>query len=87
MKYSILSIGDNSYNYSKEEIALKIKKKIDYYLHFADIGEDEDKRNYSVSYEKINSLGFKAKRTVDEGIDELIKACQIFEFKHPYKNI
>ncbi|MFX0133227.1 MAG: NAD-dependent epimerase/dehydratase family protein [Candidatus Hodarchaeota archaeon] len=87
MKSKIFNIGGNSNNYSKEEIALKIKKRIDYYLHFADIGEDEDKRNYDVSYEKINSLGFRTKVTVDEGIDELIKACQIFEFKHPYKNI
>ncbi len=86
MKHSVFNIGDNSNNYSKEEIARKIKEKIDYYLHFADIGEDEDKRNYSVSYERVNSLGFKTKKTVDEGIDELIKACQIFEFKHPYKN-
>ena len=84
---SLFNVGDNSNNYSKEEIALIIKKRIDYYLHFADIGEDEDKRNYSVSYEKINSLGFKTKKTVDEGIDELIKAFQIFEFKHPYNNI
>ena len=87
MKHSIFNIGDNSHNFSKEEIALKIKGRIDFYLHFADIGEDEDKRNYSVSYEKINSIGFKTKKTVDEGIDELIKACQIFEFRHPYKNI
>lgn len=87
MKHSIFNIGDNANNYSKEEIAQKIKERIDYYLHFADIGKDEDKRNYSISYKKINSYGFKTKKTVDEGIDELIKACQIFEFKHPYKNI
>ncbi|MFX0134691.1 MAG: NAD-dependent epimerase/dehydratase family protein [Candidatus Hodarchaeota archaeon] len=87
MKHSIFNIGDNSNNYSKEEIALKIKERIDYYLHFADIEADEDKRNYDVSYDKINSLGFKTAITVDEGIDELIKACHIFEFQHPYKNI
>lgn len=87
MKNSVFNIGDNNNNYSKEEIALKIKKRIDYYLHFADITRDEDKRNYSVSYKKINSLGFKAEKSVDEGIDELIKSCQIFEFKNPYKNI
>jgi len=87
MKHSIFNIGDNSNNFSKEEIALKIKKRIDYYLHFADIGEDEDKRNYSISYEKINSLGFKTKKTVDEGIDELIKAYHFFKLKHPHKNI
>lgn len=87
MKHSVFNAGDDANNFSKEEIALKIKEKFDYYLHFADIGEDEDKRNYAVSYEKIKTLGFKVTRTVDEGIDELIKACQIFEFKNPYKNI
>ncbi len=86
MKNSTFNVGDNSNNYSKEEIALKIKDRLDYYLHFADIDGDEDKRNYSVSYKRINSLGFKTNKTVDEGIDELIKACRIFEFKHPYKN-
>ena len=86
MKHQVFNIGDNENNFSKEDIALKIKERIDYYLHFADIGEDEDKRNYCVSYEKINAFGFKATKTVDEGIDELIKACQLFEYKHPYKN-
>jgi hypothetical protein len=79
--------GDNENNFSKEDIALKIKDRIDYYLHFADIDEDEDKRYYCLSYKKINALGFKTIKTVDEGIDELIKACQIFEFKHSYKNL
>jgi nucleoside-diphosphate-sugar epimerase len=73
-------------NSCKEDIALNIKERIDYYLHFADIGEDKDKRNYCISYEKINALGFKATKTVDEGIDEFIKSCQLFEYKHPYKN-
>jgi len=86
MKHQVFNVGDNENNFSKEDIALKIKKRIDYYLHFADIGEDEDKRNYCISYEKINALGFKATKTVDEGIDELIKSCQLFEYKHPYKN-
>ena len=29
-----------------------IKDKVEYYLHFAEFGEDEDKRNYEVSYKK-----------------------------------
>lgn len=43
---------------NKESLDQAIKKNR-LILYFADIGEDEDKRNYSVSYEKINSLGFK----------------------------
>jgi len=87
MQHQVFNVGDNANNFSKEDITLKIKDRIDYYLHFADIGEDEDKRNYCILHEKINALGFKASKTVDEGIGELIKACQIFEFKHPYKNL
>jgi nucleoside-diphosphate-sugar epimerase len=87
MKQSIFNIGDNSNYFSKDEIALKIKEKVGCYLHFADSVESGDKRNFCVSYDKINALGFKATKTLDEGIDELIKACNILEFKHPYKNI
>jgi len=39
-------------------------KKNNHYLHFTDIGEDEDKRNYSVSYEIINLLGSKTKKNI-----------------------
>jgi nucleoside-diphosphate-sugar epimerase len=80
------NIGDEQNNYSKEEIALLIKDKVDYYLHFADVGEDKDKRNYEVSYSKFKSLGFKAETSVEEGIDQLIKSMEAFEFIHPYRN-
>lgn len=80
------NIGDEQNNYSKEEIALLIKDKVDYYLHFADVGEDKDKRNYEVSYSKFKSLGFKAETSVEDGIDQLIKSMEAFEFIHPYRN-
>jgi len=86
MKQSIFNVGDNSNNISKEDIALMIQQRIDYHLQYVDYLEDEDKRNYRVSYDKINSLGYTTQKTVEEGIDELIKACKVFEFKHPYKN-
>ena len=57
------------------------------FIHFEEIGEDADKRNYIVSYDKIKALGFKTQITVEEGIDEIIKALSVVDFHNPYVNI
>ena len=87
MKNNTFNVGGDFNNYNKEEIALMIKKKVDYYLHFAEFGEDEDKRNYEVSYKKINDAGFFIEKTVEEGINELIQACPVLDSRNQYKNV
>ena len=87
MKGNIYNVGSEAMNFTKQEIAEKIKKKIDFYLHFAEIGEDPDKRNYFVSYKKINDLGFTTTINIEEGIDELIKVMELIDIKSPYANV
>lgn len=87
MKNNTYNVGGDCNNYNKEEIALMIKERVDYYLHFAEFGEDEDKRNYEVSYKKINDKGFYIKTTVQDGINELIKACPALDVRSKYKNV
>ena len=87
MKNNTYNVGGDSNNYNKEEIALMIKEKVDYYLHFAEFGEDEDKRNYEVSYKKINDVGFYIKKSVEEGVQELIQACPALDIRSRYKNV
>lgn len=87
LKGEIYNVGDNSMNFSKEAICLLIKKKVDYYLHFADIGHDLDQRDYVVSYDKINAAGFKTTISMEEGINELVKVSQVIEVKNPYNNL
>jgi nucleoside-diphosphate-sugar epimerase len=66
--------GLDAANLSKEELALKIKKYLpDFYIHFGEIGQDPDKRNYIVSNQRLREAGFEAKRSLDEGIRELLK--------------
>jgi nucleoside-diphosphate-sugar epimerase len=86
MKNDVYNVGSEEMNYSKEDICEIIKKKIDVYVHYADFEGDEDKRNYVVSYDKIRSLGYQTTISVEEGIDELLRALQVVNFKDPYSN-
>jgi len=87
MKNNIYNVGSEKMNLSKKDICEMIKNKTKAYIHYADIGEDLDKRNYIVSYEKINRIGFDTTITVEEGIDELVKALKAIKFKTPYANV
>ena len=58
--------------------AEKIKEHVpNFYIHSAEIGEDPDKRDYIVSNNKIESLGWSPDYTLDDGIQELIKGYKI----------
>ena len=72
------NVGLSSANLTKRQLAEKIKEHIpNLYIHSAEIGEDPDKRDYIVSNEKIESLGWVPAQSLDEGITELIKGYKI----------
>jgi nucleoside-diphosphate-sugar epimerase len=70
--------GLDSANLSKEELALKIKEVVpNFYIHFAAVGSDPDKRNYIVSNQRLRKAGFEAKRRLESGIEELVKGYRM----------
>jgi nucleoside-diphosphate-sugar epimerase len=84
---NVYNLGLESANLSKEELALKVKRHVpNFYIHHAAIGEDPDKRNYIVSNQKLREAGFEAKRTLDEGIKELLKGYRM-EGRGMFKNV
>jgi nucleoside-diphosphate-sugar epimerase len=79
--------GLDAANISKEELALAIKKHVpNFYIHFGEIGEDPDKRNYIVSNQRLREAGFTAKRSLDDGIRELIKGYRMMK-RSAFKNV
>jgi nucleoside-diphosphate-sugar epimerase len=81
------NVGLDAANLSKEELALKVKEYVpNFYIHFAAIGSDPDKRNYIVSNERLRKAGFEAKRSLDDGIKELLKGYRMIG-RSPFKNI
>ena len=83
--YKIMSgqpfnVGLSSANITKRQLAEKIKEYLpETYIHSAEIGEDPDKRDYVVSNKKFESMGWKAKYSLDDGIKELIKGYHIIQ--------
>ncbi|MBI4437478.1 NAD(P)-dependent oxidoreductase [Candidatus Uhrbacteria bacterium] len=87
MKNEIYNVGHERMNLTKEEVALLVKKFVNYYLHFAEIGSDPDQRDYEVSYEKIRSKGFETQVSMEEGIREVVSALKLLQPENPYSNI
>ncbi len=70
--------GLDEANISKEQLALKVKEHVPrFYIHFSAVGSDPDKRNYIVSNQRLREAGFVAKRSLDDGIQELIKGYRM----------
>ena len=84
---SCFNLGYSEANLSKRELCELIKKIIPEFVYFvSEIGEDIDKRNYIISNNKIESLGFKAKRSVEIGVRELIKVLPLMK-RNQFANI
>jgi nucleoside-diphosphate-sugar epimerase len=87
MKGEPYNVGLSEANISKWELCEAIAAQVpDFYFSEHELGEDPDKRDYIVSNEKIEAAGFKAKRTLAEGIAELIKAYKVLP-TFPFGNI
>lgn len=87
MKNNVYNVGSNDMNFSKEDVARLVQKHVDYYVHFAEFGADPDKRDYEVSYAKIEATGFHTTISMEHGITELVKGMRTLPGFNPYINV
>jgi nucleoside-diphosphate-sugar epimerase len=74
MKGQIYNVGLSDANISKRELCERIRAAVPHFVFLeAPVGKDPDQRNYIVSNAKIESTGFKATTSLDDGIRELVK--------------
>lgn len=83
---NVYNVGSDTMNHSKEEVCNMIASKTGAFVHFEEIGEDADKRNYIVSYKKISDLGFKTNITMEQGIEEVCRVLEVLDFQNNYIN-
>lgn len=81
MRGEAYNVGLSSANLSKRELCEKIKEHVPgLYIHGAEIGKDPDQRNYIVSNEKLERLGWLPTRDLDSGIHELVQAFDVIKY-------
>jgi nucleoside-diphosphate-sugar epimerase len=80
------NVGLDSANLTKEQLAAKVREAVPSFriLH-SDTGADPDRRDYVVSNQRLRESGFEAKRSLEEGIAELVKGCRMIG-PGPFRN-
>ncbi|KAK3586749.1 hypothetical protein CHS0354_014781, partial [Potamilus streckersoni] len=73
MKGQAYNVGDEKMNMTKSQVAKTIQANVKGCIITDGSGEDKDKRDYEVSYEKIRKLGYSATITVEQGILDMLK--------------
>jgi nucleoside-diphosphate-sugar epimerase len=80
MQGEAYNVGLEEANLSKLELAEKIKEHVpELYIHCAEVGTDPDRRNYVTSYDRIGGHGFETCHSLDEGIEQLLKAFRMIQ--------
>jgi nucleoside-diphosphate-sugar epimerase len=80
------NVGLSNANYTKLELAQKIKNFLpELVIVQNEFKKDLDQRNYMVSNAKLESKGWRAEYTLDDGIEELIKGYKMIQ-KYNNKN-
>lgn len=88
MKSNVYNVGSNKMNHTKREVCELINEQVpEAYFHHAEIREDVDKRNYKVSYDKINQLGFDVETDLETGIQEIKDCIPLLEHSLRYRNV
>ena len=86
MADNIYNVGDDKLNYTKLDIANEIKKYVKFEIIDSSLS-DFDIRNFNISFNKINLLGFSVKRSLEEGIKDLVKLYRVYKQYTPYRTI
>jgi nucleoside-diphosphate-sugar epimerase len=78
----VFNVGSNEENYQKRTIADEVSRQIPVRLSY--VAKDEDPRDYRVSFDKIQALGFTPRLTLADGIREIGDAISAGLISDPY---
>lgn len=82
----VFNLGSESLNLTKEELARRIRERVEFDLELSPHGSDPDKRDYLVDFSKLRRLGYVTAVDLEQGIDELARAAAVLRVHNPFSN-
>lgn len=85
--FEIYNIGNTDHNYTLLDVAKTISNFSNRSSSILEHIDDVDKRSYNVSFNKLENLGFSAKRDLSFGIEEMIQVIESGIVSNPYSEL
>lgn len=86
LRGQVFNVGSEAMNLTKSELAQRLQRHLDFRIEYAEIGRDQDQRNYFLSYDRLRQAGFEASVGLDDGLAELIHGISTLRIRHSYSN-
>jgi nucleoside-diphosphate-sugar epimerase len=87
MNRNIYNVGLSEANISKMELCREISNLVpEFVVKEEEFTKDPDQRNYIVSNEKIEKIGFKTQINLFTGLTELVSGISVFK-NFPHTNL
>jgi nucleoside-diphosphate-sugar epimerase len=87
LEHRLFNVGHDSMNYTQEDVVGLLQRRIDFQVHFAEVGRDEDRRDYAVDYGRVRAAGFEIGVDIERGLHELAQGLPLLRLQNPYSNV
>lgn len=84
-KYNLYCVGSDTLNFTKRQLAEKIKEKTNCHVTYNEFDKDKDCRNYRPNHSRLTETGWECLHSLDETIDDLIKVIPLLRSRNPYQ--
>jgi nucleoside-diphosphate-sugar epimerase len=81
---NVYNAGASELNWSKRQLAEYVKSKTGCLVTYADVGKDLDQRDYEVDYSPFERDVHDCRITMEEGIEQIIKATPLIQVRNNY---
>ena len=85
LNYDVYNAGSDKLNWTKRMVAEYIREKTGCLVTYAEIGKDLDQRDYEVDFSRFNQEIMDVRFSMEQGVDELLKATPLLQIRHQYE--